>query len=101
MPQCYLTAIENHTEPGYHWSVGEGDNGFSYEPCDSCGTKLGGNRFCAVQINPTAPGPFGDRVIQCSICEDCLMFHANGDEPEIFCESCEECSGPLHQHSQF
>lgn len=101
MPQCYLTAIKNHTEKGHHWSLGGESLGFQCVACDSCGTSLSGERYHATQIKTDSNLPWDERVVLCRICEDCLMFHANGEEPEIFCENCEECSGPLHQYSQF
>lgn len=56
----------------------EQDEGhFSWEECDSCGSRLGGNRHYAHAL------PYDtDEIVHIEICTDCLMFHANGDEPE-------------------
>ncbi len=54
---------------------------FSWQQCDSCGSTFGGNRETAYGINngvhrlPIEP-------IELSICTDCALFHANGDEPD-------------------
>lgn len=51
-------------------------NEFSVSQCDSCGTRQGGYRYNA--------GAF-DRKLQerldLVICQDCVMFHANGELP--------------------
>ena len=52
------------------------EGGFSSQSCDSCGSSLGGDRFAAHGFDKN------DNVIHLDICVDCLMFHANGDEPE-------------------
>ena len=54
-------------------------------PCDSCGSTFGGDRYKAHAIHHEAFGPNAKRpddVHHIDICVDCLMFHANGDEPE-------------------
>ena len=54
---------------------------FSWSQCDSCGSTLGGDRHEAHGI----PHDFkagDDTIIHLSICSDCMLFHANGDEPE-------------------
>jgi len=57
------------------------EGGFSWCECDSCGSSLGGNRYAAHAIrNIGKPGEI--EICHISICEDCLLFHANGDEPE-------------------
>ena len=52
------------------------EGGFSGSSCDSCGSTLGGDRFAAHGFGKD------DEVIHLDICVDCLMFHANGDEPQ-------------------
>ncbi len=56
------------------------EGGFSRGDCDSCGSTLAGNRYAAHGFDgdPTKPGT----LVHLDICEDCLLFHANGDEPE-------------------
>ena len=50
---------------------------FSWRSCDSCGSTLGGDRYAAHGIDDDD----GENV-HLDICVDCLMFLANGDEPE-------------------
>ena len=56
------------------------EGAFSCAQCDSCGSILGGDRYAAHGI-PQDYKAGGD-TYHLSICVDCLMFHANGDEPE-------------------
>ena len=63
------------------------EGGFSYSPCDSCGSTFGGDRYPAHAIHLETFGPDAKRpgdVHHIEICVDCLMFHANGDEPETW-----------------
>jgi hypothetical protein len=58
---------------------------FSKSSCDSCDQHLAGQRFPAHAIHKNAFGPTAtepDNVHHIDICQDCLMFHANGEEPE-------------------
>ena len=57
---------------------------FSWSQCDSCGSTLGGDRLPASGITHDA-GPTGyGEIYELSICIDCAMYHANGDEPETW-----------------
>ena len=61
------------------------EGSFSWSECDSCGSTFGGDRFKAHAIHNEAFGPNAkqpDNVHHIEICVDCLIFHANGDEPE-------------------
>ena len=59
------------------------EGGFSSSSCDSCGSSLGGDRYVAHAFEDDGDGnPVTDSVVHLSICTDCLLFHANGDEPE-------------------
>ena len=49
---------------------------FSWSPCESCGSSLGGNRYAAHSTD--ADG----NISHWDICEDCLFYFANGDLPE-------------------
>lgn len=63
------------------------EGSFSWRECESCGSTLGGDRHDAHAIHNEAFGPDAKRpndVHHISICTDCLLFHANGDEPEIW-----------------
>lgn len=56
------------------------EGGFSCYSCDSCGSNLAGNQYDAHGYVTLDDG----RRMLChfSICEDCLLYHANGDLPE-------------------
>jgi hypothetical protein len=101
MPQCFIDAVNAAVGPDHHLALGDGEEDyFSWAPCQCCGSTLGGNRYL-LNLIPNS-GPINDdTIIPLNVCVDCLDFHANGTEPEIWCESCAECSGPVHQHSQF
>jgi hypothetical protein len=77
--------------------------GFSWHACDCCGSRLGGNRSPAhgflsqklagalAKIPPGSPDgqalrheAFEQARIHLDICQDCLLFLANGDEPETW-----------------
>jgi hypothetical protein len=55
---------------------------FSWSSCDSCGSHLGGSRYAAHAVRRGDDGKIDIQHI--SICEDCMLFHANGDEPEVW-----------------
>ena len=57
------------------------ETSFSWQQCDSCGSTLGGDRSEAWGI-PLKRKPGEVELIQMSICVDCMMYHANGDEPQ-------------------
>ena len=66
-------------EPGDDWYDLANEPHFSRTSCDSCGSRLGGDRYPAHGVpSATADAP----VVHMDVCVDCLMFHANGDEPE-------------------
>lgn len=48
---------------------------FSWSECDSCGSSLGGDRHPAHFL-------LDGEIQHLSVCADCLLYHANGDEPE-------------------
>lgn len=53
------------------------------QPCESCGSTFGGNRYNAHALTNDDMDQVSD-PIHIGICIDCLMFHANGDEPETW-----------------
>lgn len=57
---------------------------FSWHQCDSCGSTLGGDRHDAHGLPIDRDGAFdySQDMIHLSICSDCLIYHANGEEPE-------------------
>jgi hypothetical protein len=58
---------------------GEDEGSFSWRSCDSCGSPLGGTRYAAHGIEKTGIEP-----VHLDICVDCLLYHANGVEPEAW-----------------
>lgn len=52
------------------------EGAFSHSYCDSCGTPLSGNRYYAHGFNNKR------EIVHLDICEDCVMYFANGDIPE-------------------
>ena len=64
------------------WSDGrvESEPGFSGSPCGICGTALGGNREVWHWIDPES----GTIQHEYDACVDCVVYLANGDEPEVW-----------------
>ena len=63
------------------WSDSANEAGFSWSQCDGCGSTLGGSRHPAhgwTEINGR------EILVHLDICTDCLMYLANGDEPETW-----------------
>jgi len=55
------------------------EGGFSSSSCECCGSRLGGNRYAAhgwIEIDGKA------ELCHLDVCTDCLIFIANGEEPE-------------------
>jgi hypothetical protein len=52
------------------------EGGFSWHRCESCGSSLGGDRYAAHGFNEN------EEIVHLDVCVDCVMYHANGDEPE-------------------
>ncbi len=53
---------------------------FSSAQCDSCGSTLGGDRLDATGMWRDESGELV--TIDMTVCIDCAMYHANGEEPE-------------------
>jgi|TARA_R100000093_G_C1890247_1_gene56737 hypothetical protein len=78
-PDTWASSIEEHGEDY------QDEGSFSWQECDSCGSTLGGDRHEATAIHKKAFGStptMTNAIHEISICTDCLMFHANGDEPD-------------------
>lgn len=56
---------------------------FSWSPCDSCGTTLGGDREPATMI-PLDYKAGDDTIIDVSICTDCVIAWGTGENPETW-----------------
>lgn len=54
------------------------EGSFSWDACDLCGSHLGGNRYSAHAVTDDA----SQDDIHLEICQDCLLYMANGDLPE-------------------
>ena len=52
------------------------DSSFSSSSCDCCNSHLAGDRYAAHGINDT------ESIVHLEVCADCVLFIANGDEPE-------------------
>ena len=50
---------------------------FSWHECDTCGSRLGGDRH-------EAHGEINGGWYHLSVCTDCLLYFANGDIPETW-----------------
>ena len=68
----------NAEEPGDDWHDLANEGGFSWSRCDGCGSSFGGDRYPAHGF--LASDERG--VFHLDICVDCVMYLANGDEPE-------------------
>ena len=55
---------------------------FSRYSCDGCGSVLGGDRHPAHGVLTEDRFSPEDQIIHLDICTDCLLYLANGDEPE-------------------
>jgi hypothetical protein len=56
------------------------EGSFSRQYCECCGSALGGNRYAA---HGWLDGITDiEHLIHLEICQDCLMYLANGEEPE-------------------
>lgn len=86
--QAFLAAVIKNLEgleafsvgscPGCEECGGESDEpSFSNSECDSCRSSLGGDRHPAHFL-------YQGEVQHCTVCSDCLMYHANGDLPEAW-----------------
>jgi len=49
---------------------------FSWSACDACGGGLGGDRYAAHGVTANR------EIIHFEICQDCLLYMANGDLPD-------------------
>ena len=96
----FVKAVERNLEGVFFFSVGgcpgcsecglEDDAedthveaSFSWSRCESCGSTLGGDRHPAHGVVATTEDEARDGAIEhFEVCVDCLLFHANGDEPE-------------------
>lgn len=83
-PHCGEVLDEDSDEM-QSWYDCASEGGFSSSQCDSCGSRLGGNRYSAhAWRGPTGKGrdSWEEELIHLSVCGDCLCYLANGDVPK-------------------
>lgn len=70
-------------DPSDDWHDWANEGSFSWSDCESCGSTLGGSRYPAHGIvREDCPHLRVGTAIHMNICADCLIYHANGDEPD-------------------
>lgn len=62
-------------DPSDEWHDLAGEPHFSWHPCECCGSGLGGDRHPAHGVDHDG------EIVHLSICTDCLLYLANGEEP--------------------
>lgn len=73
---------EEHAK-AWHDGLDETEECFSWSPCGICGSSLGGGRHVWHWINGgDDSGKGGEIIHEHDACTDCVMYLANGDEPE-------------------
>jgi hypothetical protein len=77
-----LSHHKEHSATGYDFCDTSTDLGFSHWGCECCGSWLGGDRHSLAYVGKDDNGDID--IIQVSACVDCLMYCANGDEPETW-----------------
>lgn len=86
--ECGLENVDTIDDPRYELA---GEPSLSKQQCDSCGSTLGGDRHPAhgimKQYKPQEQyyglQPSGkDTILHLDVCGDCVMYLANGEEPE-------------------
>lgn len=73
-----LDFVSTGTCPGCNECPTIDEPHFSWSPCDCCNSSLGGDRHAAHGKDKDG------NLVHLDICVDCLMYIANGDEPEIW-----------------
>ncbi len=67
---------EHSFKAAYEAGEIEEEGSFSWSACECCGSPLGGDRHVAHGVD--ADG----EIVHFSVCVDCMLYLANGDEPE-------------------
>ena len=76
-PGCADCGLEvDHTDDEYDMA---NEGHFSRSWCDTCGSRFGGDRYPA-HANLAETG----ELVHLDVCTDCLMYMANGEEPETW-----------------
>lgn len=80
-PECADSeglSSEDHDRAWHDGKLDSDAHFFSWSPCNICGTRLGGDREVWHWLDSDDALNHGD-----SACTDCVLYLANGDEPEI------------------
>ena len=72
--ECGLEDVDTMDCPEYESA---GEPSFSWSQCEGCGSTFGGDRY-------PAHGFVEGSLIHFEVCIDCLMYIANGEEPETW-----------------
>lgn len=75
-PDLTMEEFEKAWQNGDFW---EGDS-FSMQRCGICGTRMGGDRYVWHWLDEE--GKLSGIQHEDDCCQDCVLFLANGDEPE-------------------
>lgn len=77
--QCADNHDSDNAELQERWERGDicDEPSFSWHQCDTCGSRLGGDRMDSHAI-------LDGEIVHMSSCIDCCMYIANGDEPETW-----------------
>ena len=81
----YTDAVEHQLKGIEAVSINSDDHDdFSWSQCDGCGSTFGGARYGASGLIPRVGATIADGAdtITLSVCVDCVMFLANGEEPD-------------------
>ncbi len=74
---------DEHRKAWHDCQIDDVEESFSWVSCGICRTTLGGNRCTWHWIRGgDENGKGGDIVHEDNMCMDCVLFLANGDEPE-------------------
>lgn len=73
-PGCEACGLGD--DPSDHERDRAEESHFSWRPCEACHTSLGGDRHPAHYLDDEG------ELCHMNVCTDCLVFAANGDEPE-------------------
>ena len=71
--ECELGNVDSMESP--EWDQAN-EGSFSWSQCETCGSRLGGDRF------PSHGFSEDGEIVHLDVCVDCLIYLANGDEPE-------------------
>ena len=77
-PGCAECGLEDVTDMEDERYELAGEGHFSWRTCEACGSTFGGDRYPAHGLDDDL------EIVHIDVCVDCLMYLANGDEPEAW-----------------